>query len=205
VIIFFQWIQLIRLFTWWQKQRQLPKCCVVFKQRSSATTCITFNITNKINTSYILYIKLKLWVLVCVCVCVYVCLWLKNKYTNFKLGMLIPWNQEEILKRSKFQKSVLGLKPSDSGFCILETKHDRRTLPRSKLFAWTRRLQEQWPQHWKTILGSSPGEDSFCNLETKHDRTVKRTKLFATTRRLQKLRSQTRKLSWVHVSMKMLG
>jgi hypothetical protein len=56
----------------------------------------------------------------------------------------------------------------------------------------------------KTILGSSPGKDVFCSSETKHDRRmVQRTKFFS-TRRLQELRTQTRKVSLVRASVKML-
>jgi hypothetical protein len=58
----------------------------------------------------------------------------------------------------------------------------------------------------KTVLGSSPDEDGFCSLETKHKRrTMRRQNLFVSARRLQELRSQTRKLSWVRVQMKMVS
>jgi hypothetical protein len=48
--------------------------------------------------------------------------------------MLIPWDQEYILEMSKLQENVLGSKPCEGGFCSLETKHDRRTVQRAKLF-----------------------------------------------------------------------
>jgi hypothetical protein len=90
--------------------------------------------------------------------------------------------------------------------CSSETKHDRTTAPRPKLFVSASRLQEQRPQHRKTVMGSSPDEDDFYSSETKHDRrTALRQNLFVSARRLQELRSQTRKLPWVRVSMKMLG
>jgi hypothetical protein len=58
----------------------------------------------------------------------------------------------------------------------------------------------------KTVLSSSLGEGGSCRSETEHDRrTAPRPKLFVSARRLQELRSQTRKLSWVRVSVKMLG
>jgi hypothetical protein len=58
----------------------------------------------------------------------------------------------------------------------------------------------------KRLLGLSPGEDDFCRSETKHDRRMAQIiKMFVLARRLQKLSSQTRKLSWVRVSVKMLG
>jgi ribosomal protein L30/L7E len=56
------------------------------------------------------------------------------------------------------------------------------------------------------LPGSSPGEDGFCSSETKYYRkTAQRTKLFVSKRRLQELRSQSQKLSWVRVSVKILG
>jgi hypothetical protein len=102
--------------------------------------------------------------------------------------MLIPWDQEEILERIKLRKSVLGLKPGNGGFCILEIKNNRRMSLRPKLFVSTRRLQKQRPKPRKTVLDSSPGEDVFCSSETKHDRrTAQRTKLFVSAKRLQEL------------------
>jgi hypothetical protein len=56
------------------------------------------------------------------------------------------------------EKSVLGLSPGEGGFCSTETKHDRRTAPRPKLFVSTKRLQEQRSQPQKSVLGSSPGK-----------------------------------------------
>jgi hypothetical protein len=58
----------------------------------------------------------------------------------------------------------------------------------------------------KTVLGSSPDEDGFSSSETKHDRrTAPRQNLFLLARRLQKLKSRSREMSWVRVSVKMLG
>jgi hypothetical protein len=146
--------------------------------------------------------KLKLYV----CMCMFAYSSRMGKPTCNKLGTLIPWHQKEILERSKLRKRFLGSKPGEGGFCILETKHDRRTSPRPKLFVSTWRLQEQQPQPRKTVLCSSPGEDVFCSSETKHDKiTAQRTKLFILERRLQELKSETQKMSWVRVSVKMLG
>jgi hypothetical protein len=81
---------------------------------------------------------------------------------------------------------------------------ERRQRP--KLYVSKRRLQKQRPQPRKTVLGSSPDEDIFCSSETKHDRrTAPRQNLFVSARKLQELRSHTRKLSWVRVSVKVLG
>jgi hypothetical protein len=58
----------------------------------------------------------------------------------------------------------------------------------------------------ENILGSSPGEGGSCSSEIKHDRrTAPRQSLFVSARRSQELRSQTRKLFWVRVPVKMLG
>jgi hypothetical protein len=134
-------------------------------------------------------------------------------------------------------KNLLGPKSRWRWFLSLERKHDRKTVPRPKLFASARILQEQRPQPRKTVLGSSPGEDVFCSsklnkiekrrqeqsymlrrgdyrnkgnnpencpgfesqwkqflkLKTKYERkTGPRTKLYASTRRLQKQRPQPR-------------
>jgi hypothetical protein len=43
-----------------------------------------------------------------------------------RLGVLMPWNQENFLERSKLQKSVLGLSPGEDDFCKSETKNNRR-------------------------------------------------------------------------------
>jgi hypothetical protein len=109
-----------------------------------------------------------------------------------------------MLQWQKFRKSALGLTPGEDGFCILETKHDRRTSQRPKLCVATRGLQEQRPQPRKTVPDLSPGEDDFCNSKAKHDRRMAQsTQLLVTARRLQELRSQTRKLPWVRVSVRM--
>jgi hypothetical protein len=58
----------------------------------------------------------------------------------------------------------------------------------------------------KTALGSSPHEESFCSLKTMHERRIAPGQhLFVSERRLQELRSQTSKLSWVQVSVKIFG
>jgi hypothetical protein len=60
---------------------------------------------------------------VCVCVCVCVCMFAYNsrtdKLTCTKLGMFIPWNEEEISERTELWKSVLGSKPGEGVFCVL--------------------------------------------------------------------------------------
>jgi hypothetical protein len=69
--------------------------------------------------------------------------------------------------------------PDEDDFCMLETKHDRRTAPKPKFFALKGRLQEQRPIRRKTVPGSIPGEDGFFSSETKHARrTAPRPKFF---------------------------
>jgi hypothetical protein len=58
----------------------------------------------------------------------------------------------------------------------------------------------------KSVLGSSPDKEVLCSCKTKHRRrTVPKQNVFVWERRLQELRSQTRKLSWVRVSVKILS
>jgi hypothetical protein len=94
--------------------------------------------------------------------CVFVHLQLENGYTDSHQ----TWHAYSLkpgrdFRKVKTLKSVLVWKPGEGGFCILETKHDRRTSPRPKLFVLTRRLQKQRPQPRKTVLVSSLGEDGF--------------------------------------------
>jgi hypothetical protein len=119
-----------------------------------------------------------------------------------KLGMLMHCNQKEISGRSKLRRTVLGSSPGEGVFCISETKQDRKTAPRPKMFVSASRLQEHRLQLRKSVLGSSPGEDSFYSSETRHERrTAPRPKLFVSSGRLQEQRSRTRKLSWVLVML----
>jgi hypothetical protein len=150
-------------------------------------------------------IKLIYCVRVCVCVCVFAYSSRTEKPICTKLGILIPWDQEEILEGSKLRKIVLSSSPGEDGSCSSETKHNRRTASRSKLFVSKKRLQQQRSHPRIIVLGSSPGEDYFYSSETKHDRrTAERTKLFASAGRLQELRRQTENLSWVRISVKRL-
>jgi hypothetical protein len=58
----------------------------------------------------------------------------------------------------------------------------------------------------KTVLGSSSDEECLCSSKTKRKRRkVPRKNLFFSESRLQELRSQTPILSWVRVSVKILG
>jgi hypothetical protein len=117
-----------------------------------------------------------------------------------KLGMLISWDQEEIIGGSKLRKSVLSSIPAEGVSCSSETKQDRRMAPIPKLFVSNRRLQKQRPESRQIVLGSIPSEDNFCSSDTKHDRrTAPRPKLFVSKRRLYKQTPQHLKLSWLRV------
>jgi hypothetical protein len=109
------------------------------------------------------YIYIYMCVCVCVCVCVRGCVFAYSSRMNVpictKLGMFIPWDQEVILEMSKLRRIVLSSSPGEGGSCSSETKHDRRTAPKPKLFASKRRLQKERPQPRKTVLGSSASED----------------------------------------------
>jgi hypothetical protein len=96
--------------------------------------------------------------------------------------------RKKFQKGKKLKKIVPSFSSGNSGFCTSETKHDRSTMPRTKLFVSARRLQEQRPQSQKTVLGASPNEDGFCSSETKHDRIASRPNTFVSARRLQEQR-----------------
>jgi hypothetical protein len=57
-------------------------------------------------------------------------------------------------KSHKPEKTVLNSSPSEDGFFTSETKHNKRTTPRPKLFVSAGRLQEQWPQRF-FLVGAS--------------------------------------------------
>jgi hypothetical protein len=52
-------------------------------------------------------------------------------------------------RKVKTPKKVLSSIPGEGGSCSSETKNDRRTAPRPKLFVSKKRLQKQGPQHRK--------------------------------------------------------
>jgi hypothetical protein len=101
---------------------------------------------------FFLYTKLKLWV------CIFVC-------------SLIPWEQiyqlalslvclflgpEQTLER--YTKKDLTLSPGEGGSCRLESKYDRRKVPRPNLFVSMMRLWKGSTTLKKTVLGSSSGK-----------------------------------------------
>jgi hypothetical protein len=61
------------------------------------------------------------------------------------LGMLISRDQEENMGGSKLRKKCPEFVPSEGGSGNTETKHERRMVPRPKLFVSKRRLQKQRP------------------------------------------------------------
>jgi hypothetical protein len=92
-------------------------------------------------------------------------------------------------------RKLLGSSLGEDGFCSSETKHDRRTAPRPKLFESVGVYRNKGRNPEKSALGSSPGEDGFFSSETKHDRrTVSRPKQFVSVKKLQEQRSQPQRL-----------
>jgi hypothetical protein len=79
-------------------------------------------------------------------VCVFICMFAyssrRDKPIWTKFDMIIPWDYEENTEGSKLRKSVLSSIPGEGGPCSSETKHDRRTAPRPKLFVSKKRLQK---------------------------------------------------------------
>jgi hypothetical protein len=61
----------------------------------------------------------------------------------FLLNSILP------KQRPQLQKTMLGSIPSKGSCCSLETKHDKRTVPRPKSFVSKRRQQKQMPQPQK--------------------------------------------------------
>jgi hypothetical protein len=80
--------------------------------------------------------------------------------------MPAPWEQEEIQKSKTYKKILLSLILRKSGSCSLETKQDRRKVPRAKSFVPYRRLQEQRSQPRQTALGVIPNADSSVAQKT---------------------------------------
>jgi hypothetical protein len=74
----------------------------------------------------------------------------------------MPWDQKEILERSKLREIVLSSSPSEGGSYRSETKHYRKKAARPKLYISVRRLQEKRTQPRKIVLHSGADEDSFC-------------------------------------------
>jgi hypothetical protein len=74
-----------------------------------------------------------------ICVCMFAYSSRKDKPVHTKLRMRIPWNQQEILERSKLRNKALSLNPVEGSFYSSETKHDRRL----NLFVSAKMLQKQ--------------------------------------------------------------
>jgi hypothetical protein len=93
--------------------------------------------------------------------------------------MLIPSDQKANVTGSDLQESGLSSIPGQDGSSSSETKHDRETAPKPKLFVSARRLQEQRRQPRKTALGSISDGHNFCCSDTVQDRrTAQRIELF---------------------------
>lgn len=147
--------------------------------------CSSVRAENEFCVTYIfeivcVFVFVYLWV--CVCVFAYSSRTEQPIYT--KLGILVASDQRRFYKGQNPGKLSCVRVPARAE--SWETKNNRRTAPRSKLFASTRWLQEQIPQPWKIILDLCPGKDIFCNSETNQNtRMTPRPKLFVSAWRLQ--------------------
>jgi hypothetical protein len=76
---------------------------------------------------------------------------------------------ERDFRKSKLQKNCFEFESGEGGSCRSGTKHDRRMVPRPKLFVSKRKLQRHRSQPRETVLGSCPGKGISCSSENKHD------------------------------------
>jgi hypothetical protein len=101
--------------------------------------------------------------LVCTCVYSFSSRTVKPNWT--KPGVLIPWDQKDILERSKLRKIILSSGPAedipvDGKPSTLEQRHNQRSL--------FRRNYRNEGHNYETFLDSSRGKDCVGSSETKH-------------------------------------
>jgi hypothetical protein len=96
-----------------------------------------------------------------------VCLLIARERTNRFIPNLVNLFLEAWKKyrRWKVREKYLSLIPDDGVSCTSETKHDKTTTPKPKLFP-SKILEKQRQEPRKTALGSIPNEDVFCKSET---------------------------------------
>jgi hypothetical protein len=123
-----------------------------------------------------------------------------------KLGMLIPWDQKDILGRPN-SGNVTWVRVLERSVPVarkLSTIEERRKDQNCLFRRGNYRNEDQNPENLSCIR--VPVKTVLCSSETKHDRrTAQKPKLFVSAGKLQERRSQTRKLSWVRVLVKILG
>jgi hypothetical protein len=79
-----------------------------------------------------------------------------------KCGMLIPWDQNKILERSKLQKKfLLSWNPGEGCSSSSESKHDRRMMPQPKLLFQRQDYRKRAHNPENLSLVPSPIEDCF--------------------------------------------
>lgn len=85
-----------------------------------------------------------------------------------KLGMLMSWNQKEILGRIKLD-DALCLSPGEHRFCSLEMKQNTMIVTIPKLLVrWGNfRIKDHNPE--KSALYSHPDDNNVCTWETSND------------------------------------
>jgi hypothetical protein len=110
--------------------------------------------------------------------------------------MLVPWDQENILKGQNSEKVVPSSSPRKGDSCRSETRHDRRTVARPRLIKHQTMVRGQKHESFKTkvvcareeitereatvlktFLGLSPSENVFCSLDAKQNRRLAKSKI----------------------------
>jgi hypothetical protein len=154
--------------------------------------------------SVILYsIKFKLWV----CMFIYVCTLIARERIN-RFASNLACVFRDTRKRTQHSQNsgqVFWVRVLVRAVPVARKLSRAEERRQTKVVCFEEQITER-RQHRKTVLGSSTEEGSSCSSETKHDRrTAPRQNLFVSARRLQEQRSQTRKLPWVWVPVKMLS
>jgi hypothetical protein len=129
-------------------------------------------------------------------VSLYVCLAIAreeiNRFTN--LACSFPETRKRTQEGQNSGESVLSSILDEGCSCSSETKHNRRTTQKTKLFVSKRILQKQRPQPRKTVLSSISGACGFCTSENKHEkRRAPGPEPSVSARKLQQQSSQNRK------------
>jgi hypothetical protein len=96
-----------------------------------------------------------------------------------------------------------GFDSGEDGFCSSDTKHDRRTAPRTACF-FRRENRGHYPE--TTVERSSPGEDCSCSSEPKNDKRIEPgTKLFVLAGDSRNEFHNAEELSWVQAQVRMVS
>jgi hypothetical protein len=137
----------------------------------------------------------------CLFVCFYVCSLIAREWIHRlapNLACLLFETTKITWEGQCSGKYVLSSILDEGGSSDSETKHDRRTAPRSKLFVSKRRLNKRRIQPRKSVLSSIPNEDCFVvrKLSTTEEWSQDKSCLFQRGDYRNK-GHDTEKLSWV--------